>query len=698
MSEWVGLDFETYSAANLKTHGLARYVEAPTFTPLLACVAGEHGVKATVDFTTGFDGAKARLEELLDNNTICAHNVLFEKAVLDRIGLHYPSDRFIDTAVIARAAGGSGSLEQAARQLLGGKKLDSGHNLIKLFCVPSKKQIETGQLGFDPNLVDDYPTEWARFVLYCSQDAMLSRQLAAQFRKYLTQQELIYAVATLDMNELGWCVDMDLVKEMQRQYESNQFDALEEFRFVNEAPDLNLNSLKQMKEWCLDRGVKATSFDEKHVAALLKRIDKRLAQPNGLTPDKVDGYRQVRHVLETKQILGGSSLKKLQTIIDTSQPDVWRPGTHRLKDQYLHCGAGQTLRTTGRGVQMQNLKRLGNVNDVDEIMVRGNSWSNEMLASNLRQVFTASDKAGALIVGDFSSVESRGLAYLAHETWKLLAYRGGQDLYKTTASKIYNVPYEDVTKQQRQAGKVGELSCGYGAGSGAVQSFAEGMGIEMSEGEAAKLVWDWRDANPRIVEFWSQLDVMLKDCLATGKMRTLQLADRYRLEFSQVRTPDSLLDLRPDAQSVCMAIRDHTGEPFMLRYFHGCYGHGRNICYHRPSERMTGVPWNDTFINPKTKARQRFELYGGKLAGILTQSLCRELFFQSLNEVHRWCASTSQVDLIGQFHDEIVLDWRQGSMDLVAAKLQLERLMSDPGYLTTFPLAADVKSSYRYIK
>ena len=53
-----------------------------------------------------------------------------------------------------------------------------------------------------------------------------------------------------------------------------------------------------------------------------------------------------------------------------------------------------------------------------------------------------------------------------------------------------------MTKEQRQTGKVGELSCGYGAGGGAVKDFAAKMGVEMVEAEANKLVIDWRDSEP----------------------------------------------------------------------------------------------------------------------------------------------------------------------------------------------------------
>ena len=119
-------------------------------------------------------------------------------------------------------------------------------------------------------------------------------------------------------------------------------------------------------------------------------------------------------MLRTKQVLGGSSLKKLKVILDTVGPD----GV--LRDQYMHCGAGQSFRTSGRGVQMQNLKRLPpQPRGIAELFDPQQDWTNEELAENVRQCFTAHHPQGSLIVGDFSSVESRGLAYLAGEQWKL---------------------------------------------------------------------------------------------------------------------------------------------------------------------------------------------------------------------------------------------------------------------------------------
>jgi len=72
---------------------------------------------------------------------------------------------------------------------------------------------------------------------------------------------------------------------------------------------------------------------------------------------------------------------------------------------------------------------------------------------------------------------------------------------------------------------------------------------------------------------------------------------------------------------------------------------------------------------------------------------------QSLANVHRWCETTNgQVRLVGQFHDEIVLDWKPGTRGLEHCKTTLTTLMSDPGKVASFPLAAEIKDDYRYTK
>ena len=695
MNTFIGLDFETYAATDLLVHGLDNYVKCEGFTPLIAALHGpQPGQKQVLDFTVDYDKARHELIEALNGWRIAAHNAGFEQAVLHKMGIRLPSTQFIDTAVLARAAGAAGKLEAAAPQLLGVDKVESGYGLIKLFSIPGEYQARALTPMFVPQIVADHPEEWEEFKYYCQVDADLSYALAELLLPQTSETELLNTAVTMDMNNEGWFVDMPLVEEMQRRYETNVEEAVALFRTTCDAPDLNLSSFPQLQAWCAERGVKARSFDETAVAKTLASLRRRLEAKPHLDEKTKQGYEEVIVLLATKQTMGGSSLKKLQTLIDRVGDDG------RLRDSYLHIGAGATFRTSGRGVQMQNLHRLnGQGDDVELLYDADIMWDNTKLASNLRQVFCATDPDGKLIVGDFSSVESRGLAWQAGEQWKLDSYAQGHDLYKVQAGLIFNKQPEDVTKAERQIGKVGELACGYGAGPDAVKDFAAKMGVALTPVESANLVRDWRAANGGIVKYWHDLNEALHQAVQ-GLWSKVHLT-HCMVSISPVLAPASLKTQVGDPNLVSLQIHVFLldGTCVFTRVIHGAHLKGRNVGYWKPSERKTGDLWVDVFTNPKTKQVQPYTVYGGKLAGLLTQSLCREVFFNSLRWVHTWCDTYPNVRLIGQFHDEIVLDWapRMGQPDLAMTMKSLEEMMTYT-ILPEFPLAAEIKSDYRYTK
>ena len=694
----IGLDFETYSAANLPEVGLYNYIEHETFRPLIAAVARPDGSTELFDFSQNkefvLSDAAYRLKLAIGTKQIAAHNAAFEQAVLRRIGIDLPSSRFIDSAVLARACGYGSSLEAAAPQVLGIDKLASGKDLIMLFSVPGKYQEAHGTDHFVPVIVLDHPDEWDMFKHYCALDAELSLKLVERLLVHVPEKELDYAAITLDMNNEGWPVDLGLVKEMKARYRANVRDTELRFRLRQDEDELNLNSHKQLVEWCEKRGVRAKSFDEKHVVSLIERLEKRVAA----LPDspKTPGYKQVLDLLRTKRERGGSSLKKLDTILGTAS---WRG---RLYDQYLHIGAGATWRTTGRGVQMQNLKRLmGEGDDVEILLADPDThWDNDRLARNLRQVFAPIGRQDRLIVGDFASVESRGLAWQAGEQWKLDAYRRGDDLYKVQAGLIYGKDPSGVTKDERQIGKVAELACGYGAGGQAVRDFAAGMGTELTESEAADLVKRWRAANPEIVQYWQELDAAMHRALDTGATQST-VQKNMLVRITPLPAPESLSRQTGDAGLVSLWFEmfDDRDALLLSRVVHGVHTLGRNVGYWKPSDRKTGDLWKDRYTDPKTGLIKPYSLYGGKLAGLMTQSLCREVFFQVLADVAGWVDMHPNLRLIGQFHDEIVLEWLPNptGIGLDSAMVGLEVRMSQTS-LSGFPLAAAVKADHRYTK
>ena len=679
----IGLDFETYGSRDLTKVGLRNYVDDPLFQPLVAVVATRAGKPKVFDFVTdGYDYTLHRLEDFLKGgHTIAAHNAGFERNVLRRIGINLPADQFVDTAVIAAYHGAGRSLEAAASQLLGTPKYEGGMRLIKTFCIPGEYQVN--DLAFNPQVSVDLEDEWAELIHYCTIDAQLSLKLADWT---LPASELHYSWLTMKMNDTGWPIDMDLVNEMQRRYEQNLIEV--EGTFVEQTGelDLNLSSTTQLTKWCVDRGVRSSSFDEDKVDSMLTMLLKRL-ESDTLPDAKRLNYSEVAAMLTAKRDMGGSSLKKLDVMQRQAAEDS------RLYDSYMHFGAQATGRTTGRGVQMQNLPRLFGEGDyVDELSDFDVHWDNRKMARNLRQVFRASDPAGHLVVGDFSSVESRGLAWQAGEQWKLDSYAHGKDLYKVLASQMYDVDYDDVTKQQRQVGKTGELSCGYGAGAGAVHAFAKNMGVDMTEPEAASLVRDWRAANPAIVGWWQNLHDALLTAVTIGDARIPK--SWGAVTITKIDAPESLQVMGPKHSLMIKLI---TPSIMFTRYIHGVDMHGRNLTYYKPSERKTGDLWSNHFTDPKTKQTRQFTVYGGKLAGLLTQSLCREMFFDSLSVLDKELSFVDNARIIGQFHDEIVVEWVPGN----TPRSQVQHMMEVAMTATTlpgFPLGAEIKSDYRYIK
>jgi hypothetical protein len=154
-----------------------------------------------------------------------------------------------------------------------------------------------------------------------------------------------------------------------------------------------------------------------------------------------------------------------------------------------------------------------------------------------------------------------------------------------------------------------------------------------------------------------------------------------------------------------MTLTDSNGESILRRYFHGCYMRGGNVGYYKPTDLLNGDPWKNHYRHPTTKEIVFFTLYGGKLAGLLTQSLCRQIFFESLLALRDDLDAVSNVKLIGQFHDEIVMEWqpvafadREGELlsrgraeNQMAWAMQRTRLQG-------FPLVADIKHDHRYTK
>ena len=117
-----------------------------------------------------------------------------------------------------------------------------------------------------------------------------------------------------------------------------------------------------------------------------------------------------------------------------------------------------------------------------------------------------------LIGADFSSIESRVLAWVAGEQWKLDSYRRfdatgdpRDEPYCATACKIFRVPSGTYTKDspERSVGKTCDLAFGYMGGLNAWRKFEP---ERFTDAEVEQFKREWRAAHPAIVKFWYEVD------------------------------------------------------------------------------------------------------------------------------------------------------------------------------------------------
>lgn len=160
------------------------------------------------------------------------------------------------------------------------------------------------------------------------------------------------------------------------------------------------------------------------------------------------------------------------------------------------------------------------------------------------------------IVADFSAIEARVLAWLSGEQWRLDVFATHGKIYEASASAMFGVPIEEITKGSplRQKGKIAELALGYGGAVGALTSMGA-LAMGLSEEELPGLVSTWRNANPHITQFWWNVDeaavraVRERKETQVGPIR-FQYCFRYFVCHAPVRKETCLCETKNGCQQI----------------------------------------------------------------------------------------------------------------------------------------------------
>jgi DNA polymerase len=154
----------------------------------------------------------------------------------------------------------------------------------------------------------------------------------------------------------------------------------------------------------------------------------------------------------------------------------------------------------------------------------------EVLSQLIRTALIPS-KGHRFIVTDFSAIEARIIAWLAGEKWVLDTFKGHGKIYEMTASRMFGVPLERITKgnpeyELRQKGKVAVLACGYQGSTGALIAMGA-LNMGLTEDELPEIVSSWRKSNPNIVKLWKNIE----DAAITAVKERVVVKMQYGLKF-----------------------------------------------------------------------------------------------------------------------------------------------------------------------
>lgn len=604
----LSIDLETYSDQPLAKTGVYRYVESPDFEILLFAYSVDGAPVQQIDLACGEKIPSEILCALEDDKvTKWAFNANFERICLSRF-LGYPTGDYLEpdswkcSMVWAAYMGLPLSLEGAGAVLgLEKQKLAEGKDLIKYFCQPCAPTKSNGQRT--RNLPKHSPDKWLAFKKYNIRDVETEMSIQARLLKYPVPDS-VWEEYHLDqeINDRGVGLDMELVRQaiqMDGRSRSELTQAMKELTSLD-----NPNSVQQMKQWLADNGVETDTLGKKAVAELLKTAP-----------------QQLQKVLTLRQQLAKSSVKKYQAM----ETAICADG--RARGMFQFYGANRTGRWAGRIIQMQNLPQnhLDDLSEARGLVRAGGFDALEMLYEDvpdtlsqlIRTAFVPQENR-KFIVADFSAIEARVIAWLAGEKWRQDVFAEGKDIYCASASQMFGVPVEKhgVNGHLRQKGKIAELALGYGGSVGALKAMGA-LEMGLSEDELPSLVSAWRQANPKIVQFWWAVDRAVMDAVTrktTTKTHGIIFSARNGMLFITLPSGRSLSYVKPKI-----------GEN---RFGGDC------ITY----EGVGG-----------TKKWERIDSYGPKFVENIVQATSRDILCYAMKTLR--CCS-----IVMHIHDEVVIE------------------------------------------
>jgi DNA polymerase-1 len=349
---------------------------------------------------------------------------------------------------------------------------DMRHNmdiLAETYLKYSPKSIETliGKKGKNQKSMRDIELEDIKE--YAVEDTDVTLQLKEIFtveldktgtKKLFEEIEIPLVKVLADMEKEGIRVDTDFLKSLSKTLEDD-IKILEASIYETAGEKFNLASPKQLGD---------VLFDKLKIGGLKQKKTKTGQYATG---EEILSYLATDYPI-VKDILDWRQLIKLQNTYVDALPNQVDKITFRIHTDYM-----QTVAATGR--LSSNNPNLQNIPIRTE---RGRQ---------IRKAFVARDENHTIVSADYSQIELRIIAALSGEENMIKAFQNHEDIHKSTASKVFNVPLEEVTREQRSHAKTVNFGIIYG-----VSAFGLSNQTSLSRSESAALIEAYYKTYPRL--------------------------------------------------------------------------------------------------------------------------------------------------------------------------------------------------------
>ncbi|XCF06289.1 DNA polymerase I [Tamlana crocina] len=374
---------------------------------------------------------------------------------------------------------------------------DMRHNmdvLAETYLNYTPISIETliGKKGKNQLSMREVPLE--QQTEYAVEDADITLQLKEHFQNELGEANtqtlfddieipLLRVLAAMELEGIN--LDKDFLNSLSEQL-NNDIASLEKSIYEAAGEEFNIASPKQLGIILFEK---------------MKLVDKPKKTKTGqyATSEDILSYLAKDHDI-IQQILDFRGLSKLKSTYVDALPLQVDPSTGRVHTDYM-----QTVAATGR--LSSNNPNLQNIPIRTE---RGRQ---------VRKAFVPRNEDYILLAADYSQIELRIIAALSEEETMIEAFKNGEDIHASTASKVFNVPIAEVTREQRSNAKTVNFGIIYG-----VSAFGLSNQTDLSRSEAKELIDTYYETYPKLKKYISTQVDFARD---NGYVQTVLGRRRY---------------------------------------------------------------------------------------------------------------------------------------------------------------------------